>query len=371
MNEAAGRIPFVNLDRQYRNLRDEIEPAIARVMERQAFILGPFVETFEREFANFCGARHAIGCSSGTSAISLVLEALGIGPGCEVITVAHTFAASAGAIRHAGATPVFVDIEPAAYGMDPEKLEAAITPRTKAILPVHIYGAPCDMPAIASIAARHGLAVVEDAAQAHGARYGGRAAGHFGTAATFSFYPGKNLGAYGDAGAVVTDDGALAERIRKLRDHGRISKYAHDIIGYNHRMDGIQGAVLSVKLRHLDAWNKRRREVAARYDSALHGRQFKTATVSGAVEAVYHLYVVEVSNRDDVQSAMNARGISTGVHYPLPLNRQPAFAAWAKDIVLPVTERVASRIMSLPICADIADAEQEKVIDAFLDVARA
>ncbi|MFH1921161.1 MAG: DegT/DnrJ/EryC1/StrS family aminotransferase [Planctomycetota bacterium] len=367
----AGKIPFVNLDRQYDSLRSEIEIAIGQVFDAKAFILGPYVEKFEREFAAFQGTKHAIGCSSGTSAISLALEAAGVGRGDEVVTVGHTFAASAGAIRHARAEPIFVDIEPAAYLMDVGALEAAITVQTKAIMPVHIYGTPCDMPAIGKIAERRGLAVIEDAAQAHGATVGGHKVGGLGTAATFSFYPGKNLGAYGDAGAIATNDDALADRIRKLRDHGRVSKYVHDTVGYNHRMDGIQGAVLSVKLKYLAAWNERRRTVAARYDAVFRPRGFKTIEPPPGVGAVYHLYVVEVSNRDVVLRALADRGIATGVHYPVPLNRQPAFEPWAGGISLPVTERIVPRIMSLPICAEITDAEQDQVIAAFLDVAAA
>ncbi len=370
MSSGTPQIPFVNLDRQYEALRGEIGTAIGRVLETKAFILGPFVEEFERAFANFIGAKHAIGCSSGTSAISLVLEALGIGPGDEVITVGHTFAASAGAIRHVGAIPVFVDIEPNAYGLDPGALEPAITARTKAIMPVHIYGTPCDMAAICEVAARYKLAVIEDAAQAHGASIGNRMAGSFGSAATFSFYPGKNLGAYGDAGAITTNDDALDQRIRKLRDHGRMSKYMHDIIGYNHRMDGIQGAVLSVKLKHLAAWNARRRAVAARYDAALRQRGFKTTEPAAGANSVYHLYVVETSNRDVVQKVLAERGIATGVHYPVPLNKQPAFAHWANGTTLPVTEGITTRVVSLPICGEITDEEQNRVIETFLDIGK-
>lgn len=365
------KIPFVNLDRQYDALRDEMAAAISKVLESKAFILGPFVAAFEQDFAAFIGVKHVIGCSSGTSAISLVLEALGIGQGDEVITVGHTFAASAGAIRHVGAAPRFVDIESGAYGMDPNALRNAITAKTKAILPVHIYGTPCRMEEILTIAREHGLAVIEDAAQAHGASLGGTGVGSFGTAATFSFYPGKNLGAYGDAGAITTNDDALAARIRKLRDHGRMSKYMHDIVGYNHRMDGIQGAVLSVKLKHLAGWNTRRREVAKRYDTALKPRGFKAIEPRAGAVSVYHLYVVEVSNRDGVQKALAERGVSSGVHYPVPLNNQPAFAPWAGGTRLPVTERVAGRVLSLPICGEITDAEQDRVVEAFLAIAKA
>jgi dTDP-4-amino-4,6-dideoxygalactose transaminase len=366
---SAATIPFVNLDRQYAAIKDEIAAAIAAVLESKAFILGPHVRSFEAAFASFQGAKHAIGCSSGTSAISLVLEAMGIGAGDEVVTVAHTFSATAGAIRHVGATPVFVDIEPTAYTMDVSAMQAAVTKRTKAILPVHLYGTPCAMSEIADFARGRGLAIVEDAAQAHGATRGGKSMGAFGSAATFSFYPGKNLGAYGDAGAIVTDDDALAERIRKLRDHGRTSKYTHDIAGYNHRMDGIQGAVLSVKLEYLAKWNERRRAVAKRYDAALRPLGFKTIEPPADALSAYHLYVVEVSNRDAVQKALRDAGIETGVHYPVPLHKQPAYRRWSAEVVLPVTERIAERVLSLPICGDISDAEQDRVIAAFTAVA--
>jgi dTDP-4-amino-4,6-dideoxygalactose transaminase len=362
-------IPLVNLDRQYETLRAEIGPAIDAVLESKAFILGPYVQAFEKEFAAYTGARHAIGCSSGTSAISLALEAMGVGAGDEVITVGHTFAATAGGIRHVDAIPVFVDVDPDAYLMDPAALEKAITTRTKAIVPVHLYGTPCDMDAINRVAQKHGLFTLEDAAQAHGATRNGKGAGSMGTAATFSFYPGKNLGAYGDAGAITTNDDALAERMRKLRDHGRMSKYAHDIVGYNHRMDGIQGAILSVKLKYLPAWNARRAAVAARYDGVLRQHGFKTAAVPQGATSAHHLYVVEVSNRDEIQKAMAAEGIATGVHYPIPLHQQPAFAQWSTG-PLPLTEAVVSRIMSLPICGDLNDEEQGRIIEAFLAVAK-
>jgi dTDP-4-amino-4,6-dideoxygalactose transaminase len=367
---SAATIPFVNLDRQYAAIKDEVATAIAQVLESKAFILGPYVQSFEAAFAEFQDAKHAIGCSSGTSAISLALEALGVGEGDEVVTVAHTFSASAGAIRHVGATPVFVDIEPAAYTMDVRALKSAVTKRTKAILPVHLYGTPCRMSEMVEFARAQGIAIVEDAAQAHGATQSGKNMGGFGNAATFSFYPGKNLGAYGDAGAIVTNDDALAERVRKLRDHGRTSKYMHDVAGYNHRMDGIQGAVLSVKLKYLSKWNERRRAVAKRYDAALRPLGFKTVEPPADTVSAYHLYVVEVSNRDAVQKALSDVGIATGVHYPVPLHKQAAYRRWSAKVVLPVTERIAERILSLPICADISDAEQDRVISALTAVAK-
>lgn len=364
------RIPLVNLGRQYGRLKEEIDGAIQQVIDSRSFIQGPFVEAFERDFAQFCDCHFAIGCANGTAAISLALEAAGVKHGDEVITVAHTFAATANAIRTIGGIPRFVDIEPESYCIDIDRFSEAISPKTKAVVPVHIYGTPCDMSGLMEVADAKGIAVIEDAAQAHGAMFDGRPVGSFGRATTFSFYPGKNLGAYGDAGAVITNDDAIAARVRKLRDHGRTGKYLHDIVGYNQRMDGIQGAILSVKLAHLAEWNETRRSIAQRYDRAFRERGFKTVAPSNRSQPVYHLYVVECSNRDEVQSALAAAGIDTGVHYPVPLHRQPSFAAEGAELSLPVTERIVERIVSLPICPDLSADEQERVIDQFLRVAR-
>jgi dTDP-4-amino-4,6-dideoxygalactose transaminase len=363
-------IPLVNLGRQYTHLRDEINGAIQRVIDSRSFIQGPFVEAFEREFAQFCDCRFAVGCANGTAAITLALHAAGVNSGDEVITVAHTFAATANAIRAVGAIPRFVDIEPDSYCVDVDRLTEVISARTKAIVPVHIYGTPCNMTELTEIANARGVTVIEDAAQAHGASFDGRPVGSFGKAATFSFYPGKNLGAYGDAGAVITNDVGIAARVRKLRDHGRSGKYLHDIVGFNQRMDGIQGAILSVKLAHLAAWNETRRSIAKRYDRALRKHGFKTVAPSNRSWAVYHLYVIECSNRGDVQRSLAAAGIDSGVHYPVPLHRQPSFEHGCAGLSLPVTERIADRIVSLPICPDLSEGEQEYVIDQFLSVAR-
>ena len=364
------RIPFVNLDRQYQGLRGEIGEAIQRVLDSKAFIQGPFVEEFEKSLAAFSGSKHAIGCSNGTAAITLALEAAGVGAGDEVITTTHTFAATASAINQAGASPVFVDIESRSYNLDVEGVKAAISPRTKAIVPVHIYGTPCNMPALVEVASRHNLLIIEDAAQAHGASIANVQIGNFGIAATFSFYPSKNLGAYGDAGAIVTNEDKIAQKLRKLRNHGRSSKYLHDMVGSNQRMDGIQAAILSVKLSRLSLWNQRRRDLAARYDAAFRARQFKTIQTPPDAVPVYHLYIVEVSNRDEVQRHMTSVGIETGVHYPVPLHLQPAFKGFSRSAALPVSEMIAKRILSLPICADLSDPEQDRVIEAFLQVAR-
>ena len=359
------RIPFVDLASQYSKLKPEIDAAIAAVLESRAFIQGPFASKFENEFSAKLGAAFGLGCANGTAALSLALEALGVGRDDEVITVAHTFIATAEAICHVGAVPVFVDIDPRSYNMDPDAFEAAITPRTRAVIPVHLYGTPCDLDPIVRIASKHGIKVVEDAAQAHLATYRGHHAGTIGDCGTFSFYPGKNLGAYGDAGFVVCRDASVAKTISKLRDHGRFAKYQHDMVGYNQRMDGLQAAVLSVKLRHLDQWTEARRKNAARYDARLRQAGFKTIEPSNASVSSYHLYVVEVSNRDETITSLLKKGIETGIHYPVPLHIQPALARYRRN-PLPVTERVASRVVSLPMCAELSEDAVEEVCAAFL-----
>lgn len=363
-------IPFVDLARQIEELRPELLSALTAVVDARAFIQGPFLEAFERDFASFTGAARVLGCANGTVAISLALEAAGIGIGDEVIVPAHTFAATAAAVCHVGAKPVFVDIEPAAYAIDAAQVVDAVTPRTKAVLPVHLYGVPADLEQLVDQLRGKGISIIEDAAQAHGATLRGKPVGSWGAAATYSFYPGKNLGAFGDAGAIATSDDMVATKVRKLRDHGRQSKYVHDVIGYNHRMDGMQGAILSVKLKYLARWNEHRRALAARYDSRLKSAGFKTIQPPRGAVPVYHLYIVEVSNRDTVQNVLKANGIESGIHYPVPLHRQPAYAHLAGGRTLPVTERIASRIVSLPICGHLQDDDQDYVIDTFLASAK-
>lgn len=363
-------IPFVDLAAQYESLKPEIDAAIDSVFRAGTYIQGPAVEAFEQAFAGKMGAAHGIGCANGTASLSLALEALGIGKGDEVITVAHTFIATAEAICHVGAKPVFVDIEPAAYGMDASLVEAAITPRTRAIVPVHLYGAPCDMDPILAIARKHELKVIEDAAQAHFATYRGRCVGSLGDCGSFSFYPGKNLGAYGDAGLISTNDTETASLLRKLRDHGRISKYEHEVIGYNQRMDALQAAMLSVKLNHIEAWIAARRKIAAHYDARLRPAGFKTAAPWPHSEPVYHLYVVEVANRAAVIDALTREGVSTGVHYPIPLHRQPALAAHGPHRPLPVTEAIAARVLSLPIYPELGAGDPDRICDLFLKCAQ-
>jgi dTDP-4-amino-4,6-dideoxygalactose transaminase len=362
-------VPFFDLTRQYAFLKPELDSTVARVMSEGRFILGPEVQAFEAEFASVCSVRYAVGVNSGTTAIALALMAMGIGPGDEVVSVAHTFIATAEAISMVGATPVFVDVDPTRCLMDPEELEAAITQRTRAVIPVHLYGHPADMDAITRVADRYGLPVLEDACQAHGALFKGRPVGGLGRAACFSFYPSKNLGACGEAGAIVTDDTELAERLRLLRDHGSESKYRHTVIGVNGRMEAMQAAVLRVKLRHLSSWNARRRELARWYDELL--RAVPACQPIGqdpAVQSAYHLYVVRVPCRDAVREAMGQRGIGTQIHYPIPVHRQPAYAKTVSGTVdLPITEVVAGEILSLPLYPEMDDHVAERVVAALRD----
>ncbi len=366
MSEQA-RIPLVDLKAQYAAIQPEIDAAIARILGNTSFIGGPEVAAFEEAFAAFQGTRRAVGLASGTAAIFLALKVLGVGPGDEVITTPHTFIATVEPVVELGATPVFVDIDPATYNLDPARIEAAITPRTKAILPVHLYGRLAPMGAIMAIARRHHLAVVEDAAQAHGAEIQGRRAGGWGDIATFSFYPGKNLGAYGDAGAVCTNDPALADQIAQLRDHGRTTKYEHDVIGYGERLDALQAAILGVKLRHLAGWTAARQAHAAAYSAALADLPGVVTPAAGPEGAhVYHIYAVRVpGDRDTVLAALKAQGIGAGIHYPLPLHLQPALAAQGgQPGDFPHTEAAAASIISLPIYPEMTAAQRERVIAA-------
>jgi dTDP-4-amino-4,6-dideoxygalactose transaminase len=364
--QALEKVPLVDLKAQYRSIRPEIDAAVARVIASSSFILGPECAAFEAEFAAFCEAGPCAGCANGTDAIALALQALGVGPGDEVVTVAFTFIATAEAVTMTGATPVFVDVCDNTLLMDPSKIEAAITPKTRAILPVHLYGQTVEMGPILDLARRHGLAVVEDAAQAHGARYKGRRAGSMGDAATFSFYPGKNLGAYGDAGAVVTADGKIAEWIRMARDHGRTSKYAHRFESRSSRLDGLQAAILRAKLPRLEAWNARRREIANRYDQAFAGLPgVRTVAIREECEPVRHLYVLRSERRDAILTRLAAGGIDGGIHYPIPLHRQEAYAHLAgRTPELPVTDAAARTVLSIPIYPEMDEAQVERVIRA-------
>ena len=349
------QVPFLDLRAQYAMIKDEIAGAISHVLASGQFALGPEVRAFEEEFAAYCGADFAVGVNSGTSALHLALRAAGIGPGDEVITVAYTFVATIAAILATGARPVLVDIDPASFTIDPGLIEDAITPRTRAIMPVHLYGHPADMDAIREIARRRSLLVIEDAAQAHGAAIRAQRAGSLGNAACFSFYPSKNLGAYGEAGAVTTSDPRLAREVRLLRDWGAERQNEYTRRGFNARMDGLQGAVLRVKLRHLEAWNAARRAIAARYDDLLRGTPVQTPRVRPDVTHPYHIYAIRAPDRDALLAALNAGGIAARVHYPIPLHRQPAYRDLA-DRALPQTERCAWEILSLPIYPEMSEA---------------
>ncbi|RIK67022.1 erythromycin biosynthesis sensory transduction protein eryC1 [candidate division KSB1 bacterium] len=357
------QIPFLDLKAQYRTIKAEVDEAMQRVVENCDFVGGAAVDEFEKNFANFCQAPYAVGVSNGADALYLALKALGIGPKDEVITVPNTFIATASAISRTGAAIRFVDVDSATLEMDVTQLERAITHRTKAIMPVHLYGQMPEMNTILAMAEQHQLYVIEDAAQAHGAKYHGRVAGSMGVAACFSFYPGKNLGAYGDGGVVVTRDEELANRMRQLRDQGRVSKYEHLMIGYNHRLDTLQAAVLDVKLRHLPAWNARRREIAALYRSYLHDyKNVQVMREPEGQEGVYHLFVVQVAQREAVQNRLKASGIATGIHYPLPLHLQPAYQHLGlKRGSFPVSEAAAEKVLSLPMYAEMTNAMVEHV----------
>ena len=359
-------VPLVDLAAQHVRVRDTILAEIANVVERSAFILGEPVSTFEGEFAAFCGARYCAGVANGTDAIELALRALEIGPGDEVLVPANTFAATALAVLRAGATPAFVDSDPRYHMIDVDDASKRISRRTKAIIPVHLYGQLAPMPSIIQFARSHDLAIIEDAAQAHGALQDGSPPGSGGRAATFSFYPSKNLGALGDGGAVITNDGEIAARIRALRNYGSDTKYEHPVAGFNSRLDSLQAAALSVKLAHLEQWNEERRVAARRYDAML--TELEEVLIPETMPTnvhVWHLYVVRVPRRDEVLSSLHDQGIGAGVHYPKPLHLQGAFAALGHRLGdFPSTERAASEILSLPLYPEITAAQQERVVEA-------
>ena len=358
------KVPFLDLKAQYETIKDEVAVAIRQVLEKTAFAGGPFVAQFENEFASFCKTRFAIGVGSGTEALWLALLGLGVGPGDEVITVPDTFIATAEAISYCGAKPVFVDVDEKTYNMNPNLLEAAITKRTKAIIPVHLFGQMADMDPIMAIARKHGLYVVEDAAQAHGAEYAGRIAGSIGDVGCFSFYPGKNLGAYGEGGAVVTNNVDLDKTIRMLRDHGQAKKYYHGMVGWNARMDGFQGSILSVKLKHLPSWNEARRRNAAIYDDLL-GKIDGVVTPQEAPNNmhVYHIYAIRVQNRDALINALVEKDIHCGIHYPIPLHLQEAYKSLGLGKgSFPVAEKVASEFISLPMFPELDKDQIESVV---------
>jgi dTDP-4-amino-4,6-dideoxygalactose transaminase len=357
------KIPFVDLKLLHSEIKEELRDVFDRVLNESTFVLGPEVQRFEQEFAAYVGTTHCVAVNTGTAAIQLALAALGIGSGDEVITVPHTFIATAEAITAVGARPVFIDIDPVSFTMNPALLEAAISSKTRAIIPVHIYGQVADMDRILEIANLHGIPVVEDACQAHGAEYKGRKAGAFGIAGCFSFYPGKNLGACGEGGAVTTDDGDLAQRIRLWRDHGSSKRYEHIFPGLNMRMDGLQGGILSVKLKYLDRWNNQRRQAAAAYDKAFVDTDIEIPNEMDYGHHVYHLYVVQTSNRDTLRHQLTDAGIESGLHYPIPLHLQEAYRFLGyKEGDFPVAERVKNRILSLPMYPGIRTQTIERIV---------
>jgi dTDP-4-amino-4,6-dideoxygalactose transaminase len=359
-------VPFVDLQAQHAPLREAIERTFRELLERGDFIIGAAVERFEAEYAAYIGTRHAIGVGTGLSAIELALRAFDVGPGDEVITPANTFIATVLAIMSVGATPVFVDMDEATYGIDAGAIGAAITARTKAIVPVHLYGQPVDLDAVVAVARRHHLVLIEDAAQAHGARYKGRRAGSVGDAAAFSFYPSKNLGALGDGGMITTNDDRAADKLRLLRNYGQRVKYYHAVAGTNSRLDTLQAAVLSIKLPYLDGWNAARRAHASAYTARL-GAHVKTPIAPAGVEHIYHLYVIQTPERDALEQRLKARQIQVGIHYPVPAHLQEACASLGYEAGdFPVTEAAASRILSLPMFAELTDAQIDYVADAVL-----
>ena len=358
-------VRFVDLKAQYHSIKEEIDRAVLGVLESTQFVLGKEVAVFEEEFAAHCQAAHGVAVNSGTSALHLAFLAAGIGPGDEVITVPNTFIATVAAICYTGATPVFVEMEERSFTMHPAKIEAAITGRTKAIVPVHLYGQMADMDPIMTIARKHNLLVIEDAAQAHGAEYKGRRAGSIGDMGCFSFYPGKNLGAYGEGGLMTTNNPEYAKTVRLLRDWGAETKYYHDLKGYNYRMEGMQGAILRVKLRYLEQWTEARRAHAALYRSLLEGAAVQAPQEMDYARHVYHVFCIRTPQRDALQKALNEQDIQSGIHYPIPVHLQKAHADLGyKQGDFPLTEQVAGEILSLPMYAELTEAEIEEVAEA-------
>ena len=368
MSPTRTAIPLVDLRASFEPIREEVLEEFGRLLDRMDLFLGANVQAFEREFADFCEAAHGVGVSSGTAALASALRAWGVGPGDEVIAPSHTFFASVEAILHVGAQPVLVDVEPETLTIDPEQVRRALSPASKAVMPVHLYGQPADMDPIAEIAAEFGLRIVEDAAQAHGARYRGRRCGSLGDAGCFSFYFTKNLGAYGEGGFVTTRDPEVAERVRLLRNHGRVSKFEHGILGDNLRLDELQAAVLRIRLRKLDEGLERRREIARRYDRRLRDAPLRLLRPRPGCEAAYHLYPVLLEGRDALASHLAECGIGTGIHYPVPAHRQPALRDHRHRCgPLPVTEQVCDELLSLPIYPELTDAQVDLVADRTLE----
>jgi len=357
-------VPLVDLRAQYAQIGEEVMTGLLEVMESASYILGPKVTQFEEAFAAYAGAKHCVAVSSGTAALHLALICAGVGSGDEVLTVPMTFIATSWAISYVGATPVFVDVDPVAYTMDTRPVEKKITRKTKAILPVHLYGQAADLGPLLEISQRHGIPLIEDAAQAHGAKYRGKGVGTFGQSGCFSFYPGKNLGAYGEAGAVVTDDDQIAARLRALRDHAQTQRYHHGEIGFNYRMDGFQGAVLGVKLKYLERWTAARCRLAERYKGLLEGMPLQLPVQAPDRRHVWHLFVVLHPERDRIRQEMEASGIATGLHYPIPLHLQPAYRHLSHVLGdFPVAERIAQECLTLPLFPEMTLDQQDAVVE--------
>lgn len=354
-------IPMVNLKAQYAEIQDEIVAGFAETLENCAFILGPNVQAFEKEAADYLGVKHAIGCASGTDALHLALLAEGIGPGDEVITSAFTFIATAEAIKYVGATPVFVDIDPASFNITPANIEKAITERTKAVMPVHLFGQPADLPAIKGICDRHGLKLIEDCAQSFGATVNNQQTGSFGHCAGFSFFPSKNLGCFGDGGLITTNDDEVAAKIKQFRNHGSDVRYYHDVVGYNSRLDELQAVVLRAKLKRIDQYNAARRHAARLYSRLMADLPLTTPHEDGIGKHVYHQYTLLCDRRDEVMKALQDQQIACAIYYPVPLHQQNVFKDECAGVSLPVTESVASRCFSLPICANLDDATVQRI----------
>ncbi|MEO0597391.1 MAG: DegT/DnrJ/EryC1/StrS family aminotransferase, partial [Chloroflexota bacterium] len=358
-------VPFVDLQTQYQSIKQEVDEAVLAIFERGDFINGRDVQLFEQQFAEWCGVKHAIGVDNGGSAIDVGLQAYGIGMGDEVITVANTYIATALGVSSAGATPVLVDCDPVTYNIDPQKIEDAITDKTRAIIPVHLYGQVAEMDPILEIAERHNLLVFEDAAQAHGATYKGKKAGSMGAAGMFSFYPGKNLGAYGDGGMLITNDDEAADRARMMRNYGQSEKYHHDIKGFNRRLDSVQAAVLRIKLQYIDEWNAARNRHAEYYTEALQGTSYITPQVAEHSTSVWHLYVIRTEKRDQLRDYLGGHNISSGIHYPIPIHMQGAYKEEMEHLAgaYPVTEAQAPTLVSLPMFPELTTEQQDYVVD--------
>ena len=359
-------IPMVDLKAEYELLRNEIEQATLSALAATQYIGGPNVRAFEQEIAAYCGVKHAIACASGTDALLLALRACGIQPGDEVITTPFTFVATASTVTLCGAKPVFVDIDPQTYNLDPERIEAAISPKTRAIVPVHLYGQPAHLEPLAELCHKYNLRLVEDAAQSFGAEYGGRKSGAYGDLGCFSFYPSKNLGAFGDGGMVITDHDALADEVRVLANHGSRERYHHSALGYNSRLDELQAAILRVKLKRVDGFNASRRRAAHAYNARFEGSDLTTPHEDGRGLHVFHQYTLQSDRRDAVQAALNAAGIGNAIYYPIPLHRQELYEPGYQGIALPVTERVVQRVVSLPISPMLTDDQIDHVAEVVL-----